>query len=82
MSFEYNGGPTPVIKCNEETIEYKDLLAGDSYIFKSIELHLLAVMSPQPTYGWQRLNQLAGWKNYEEYITKTSKKAKLFCQAF
>lgn len=40
-----------MIKCNEETIEYKDLLAGDSYIFKSIELPLLGVMSPQPTYG-------------------------------
>lgn len=71
-----------MIKCNEETTEYNDLLAGDSYIFKSIGLHLLAVMSPQPTYGWQRLNQLAGRKNYEEYITKTSKRAILFCQAF
>lgn len=47
-----------MIKCNEETIECNDLLAGDSYIFKSIELHLLAVMSPQPTYGW--ISWLAG----------------------
>lgn len=82
MWFECIGTPTPMIKCNEESIEYNDLLAGDSYIFKSIELHLLAVMSPQPTYGRQRLNQLAGWKNYEEYITKTSKRANLFCQEF
>lgn len=82
MSFEYNGTPTPMIKCNEETIEYNDLLAGDSYIFKSIELHVLAVMSPQPTCGWQRLDQLPGWKNYEEYITKISKRANLFCRAF
>lgn len=82
MYFEYNGTPSPMIKCNEETIEYNDLLARDSYISKSIELHLLAVMSPQPTYGWQWLNQLAGWKNYEECITKTSKRANLFCQAF
>lgn len=82
MSFEYNGTPTLMIKCNEETIEYNDLLAGGSYIFKSIELHLLAVMSPQPPYGWQRLNQLTGWKNYEDYITKTPKRANLLCQAF
>lgn len=40
-----------MIKCNEEATEYNDFLAGDSYIFKSIELHLLAVMSHQPTYG-------------------------------
>lgn len=40
-----------MIKCNEEATEYNDFLAGDSYIFKSIELHLLAVMSHRPTYG-------------------------------
>lgn len=71
-----------MIKCNEETIEYNDFLAGDSYIFKSIELHLLAVMSQWPTYGCQRLEQLAGCRTPEACIIKASKRENLSCQLF
>lgn len=64
-----------MIKCNEEAIECNDFPAGDSYIFKSIELHLLAAMSQRPSYGWWRLNQLASCKTSEVHIIKPSKRA-------